>query len=855
SARRRKRDPNASDWQVDTFDGTTSDDFPTRTVWVGDSMLPLQIQRSRGVLRNALKRGDLPVAWSNYEFLMKELRSGAVTADLDKAAGSGVEGVSSLGAMLMFDETIRRQQTILRHRLIETKDLFALLRLLYNALPSGTLFPSTTDTDQLEQIFEQILNRIAETEDPILPPLADTDVEEAFYALIDVKTRLGRVDEALQLFDQLKELLMATGWDREDGSMGRMLKDAETGGPVQRPPSLMTYRHVIKTFANVPLPSRAQQVFDDMCEKGVEPDVETYRILIDAYAEARDPKGATLIYEDLLRRSKKDKERRETDPQESDQTIPLLEPDRNIYNGLIRAHARCLDADSALKVLQDMKERKIQPTNRAYNSILNVYAKTGRKDDAAKLFATMVEDSRVRTEPSGRTLRPVNPSCTPDVATFGALINLHAQIGDVEGANKFLDLMIQRSGSAEGKLAPNGIIFNTVMTAHRKAGDVEGFRTCMNRMREWGIEPTANHYANLIGLFAEKKDVKGAHHVYFTEMVCNKPPLDPPHMHEPVTGLEGVKVMPDLKTFKNLVHVHGRLGDLNWMDWFYLDQMKLRFGLLPDAEILITKLRYTHSFTRKQLWLQHGEKERLHRVKDLDRWRQIMWRDFSDLLELYPLPDSGQNMLGLYLEGSMVGTVSEAAQVAFETDLMFQLLTNPQSESENKNRKFERDHQYQKAIEAAKEAYDHAFSAKTWGEPDERTLVVLLEFFNRFSQLHEQLTFAPVVPRARQQREQAKPQKDEAKTQPKPHPQPQPKPQQPHKKQQQKQQFTTTDISKKYEFVKVDSEIAQMEIDILLKVYGDLAKSRKELSKEVQERFAERVEKLTKIAEGGGSKA
>ncbi|KAK7470355.1 hypothetical protein VKT23_001783 [Stygiomarasmius scandens] len=129
--------------------------------------------------------------------------------------------------------------------------------------------------------------------------------------------------------------------------------------------------------------------------------------------------------------------------------------------------------------------------------LLHSYATQGRTEQVCTLFDSFF--------PIGEDGKRSN---FPNKLHFSIVIYAHAQIGDVVGINKWLEIM------AQAQMSPDVYVFTMILQAFAKRGEMNHVGTILSQMREYGIPPNVVTYTNIMTLLAHRKDPMGAEVMY-----------------------------------------------------------------------------------------------------------------------------------------------------------------------------------------------------------------------------------------------------------------------------------------------------------------------------------------------------
>ncbi|CAD6225229.1 unnamed protein product [Miscanthus lutarioriparius] len=160
--------------------------------------------------------------------------------------------------------------------------------------------------------------------------------------------------------------------------------------PLQFDVSAKTYTILISGWAVVAKPEKARKLFDEMIERGVQPDVPTYNALIDALCRGGD---VALAQEQL-----KDMQRSRG-----------LAPDAATYGPFLHSACASKDARAALRVLDRMRARSLTPNVFTYNAVIRLLCELGEVDEAYNILMAAYGEK-------------------PDVWSYNTLLNTHCKL-------------------------------------------------------------------------------------------------------------------------------------------------------------------------------------------------------------------------------------------------------------------------------------------------------------------------------------------------------------------------------------------------------------------------------------------
>ncbi|XP_047051418.1 pentatricopeptide repeat-containing protein At1g52640, mitochondrial [Lolium rigidum] len=241
--------------------------------------------------------------------------------------------------------------------------------------------------------------------------------------------------------------------------------------------SAKTYTILISGWAVVEKPESAQKLFDEMVERGVEPDVPAYNALIDALCRGGDIARAEEHLKDM-------------------QQSRGLVPDAATYGPFIRAACASKDARASLRVLDRMRTHDLTPNVFTYNAIIRLLCELGEIEEAYNILGEII----ARGE-------------KPDVWSYNTLLNTHCKKNEV---NKALRVIARMD---KGLCVPDRHSYNMLLKMLIGIGRIDKAVEIWDGMEERGFHPGAATYAVMIhGLSCKKGRLEEACS-YFVMMV------------------------------------------------------------------------------------------------------------------------------------------------------------------------------------------------------------------------------------------------------------------------------------------------------------------------------------------------
>jgi len=362
----------------------------------------------------------------------------------------------------------------------------------------------------------------------------------AFTAAIDACANAGDTGRAGRLFREMKEAGVEPNVQtynalinahakrakmrrdpKQIDAAERILQAMLNDGAVE--PSKNTIDTVMHACAQIGDVDRARRWFDEMKDADMQPSAHTYAVLIDAHA-------------------KRGKETRdEAQVKMAEQMFQLMneeniQPDRVCYTALIDACAQLGNVERAKFWLHKMVNAGVQPNDHTYNALINAYAQHGRKTRNRK-YVKEAEQFLEEMQEKG---------IVPDALSFKMLINTSAQVGDVDRAEKWFNRMkgsniepdihayghlinafaknavqsrselpIKKAGMIilemrDNGMKPNIVMFNTIVDAVAKIGNITLAARWVKAMESVGVEPDERTFNSLFIASAKSQSLKFA---------------------------------------------------------------------------------------------------------------------------------------------------------------------------------------------------------------------------------------------------------------------------------------------------------------------------------------------------------
>jgi pentatricopeptide repeat protein len=264
--------------------------------------------------------------------------------------------------------------------------------------------------------------------------------EGTFAAMVDACVSNGAVEQAIQVFHDMKA----------------QIPDYST--PVG------IYHTLIKVLAQRKLQKQAMEIYSDMRESKLQPNVATYNSLIDLCARSGDVDQSAQIFRDMC--------------------MSGVTPDLITYSTVIKGYCVKGELEQAITLFTLMRKRGIAPDAVLFNSILDGAARKQMTSLVEQVFEDMVSSA-----------------VPPSSFTLSILIRLYGKNQDIETALSYFETLPMKFG-----FEPNDQVYACLIGAFVSSGRMpqayEHFASMAN--------PDAKAYASIINGALKHSDVAGA---------------------------------------------------------------------------------------------------------------------------------------------------------------------------------------------------------------------------------------------------------------------------------------------------------------------------------------------------------
>eukprot|EP00931_Biecheleriopsis_adriatica_P117253 TRINITY_DN9278_c0_g1_i1.p1 TRINITY_DN9278_c0_g1~~TRINITY_DN9278_c0_g1_i1.p1 ORF type:complete len:1024 (-),score=260.13 TRINITY_DN9278_c0_g1_i1:155-3226(-) len=219
--------------------------------------------------------------------------------------------------------------------------------------------------------------------------------------------------------------------------------------------SIAVYSGIMKVYAYSGMFDKACNLYDQICEDGLEPDTMMYGCLMKFSVECGRTDLSQLLSE------------------------KMSVMDIQNYMSLIKAAGRDRDVDRAFSIIQRLRDNNVTPDAIAFNSVLDVCVKAHDLKRGSELVKQMKELKMA------------------DIVTYNTLLKGYCNVGNFKAAKELMKEM-----AAEG-MPPNDVSFNCMLNSSVNNGHPQEAWDILAQMEEAQIKP--DHYTVSIMLKALKK--------------------------------------------------------------------------------------------------------------------------------------------------------------------------------------------------------------------------------------------------------------------------------------------------------------------------------------------------------------
>ncbi|KAK7856120.1 pentatricopeptide repeat-containing protein [Quercus suber] len=236
-------------------------------------------------------------------------------------------------------------------------------------------------------------------------------------------------------------------------------------------------------------------------------------------------------------------------------------------NALLTGLGKGGDFDRMNKLTTEMKEMNIQPNVVTFGILINLMCKSRRVDEALEVFKKMKEGSDgVLVQPDAIIHGRINSAVEflndmqskgvkGNAVTYAILINAFCNVNNIDKAMEFFDKM-SNSGCS-----PDAIVYYTLISGLSQAGRMDDASSVVSKLKEVGFCLDTVCYNVLIGGFCQKNKLDKA--------------------YETLKDMEEAGVKPDSVTYNTLISYLSKTG--NFTTAHRVMRKMIKEGLTPTV--------------------------------------------------------------------------------------------------------------------------------------------------------------------------------------------------------------------------------------------------------------------------------
>ncbi|KAK6933907.1 Pentacotripeptide-repeat region of PRORP [Dillenia turbinata] len=340
----------------------------------------------------------------------------------------------------------------------------------------------------------------------------DGMVEESVTYMILVKglCKAGRIDEVLELLGTMREKLCKPDVFAYTAMLRVLVTERNLDGCMRVweemkidhiEPDAIAYKTLIMALCKGNQVKKGYKLFKEMKEKGHLIDRAIYGSLVEGFANDGNVSSACDLFKDLM---------------DSGYRADLL-----IYNSLIKGFCNLGQFDKAYKLFQVTVQEGLGPDYETFNPMLVAYAESQKMDELYKLllhlqklgfpildylsrlFSSMVEnDNRVMR--AVEVFEYLKPKGYCSISIFNILMGALQKIGEVKRSLSLLDEI------KVSNIEPDASTFSMAITCFIELGELQQACDCYNRIKEMSGVPSVAAYQSLVRGLCDAGEIDAA---------------------------------------------------------------------------------------------------------------------------------------------------------------------------------------------------------------------------------------------------------------------------------------------------------------------------------------------------------
>ncbi|VFQ58596.1 unnamed protein product [Cuscuta campestris] len=316
-----------------------------------------------------------------------------------------------------------------------------------------------------------------------------------FGILINHLCKLRRVDEALQIFEEMKggnegipsvhpdtviyntliDGLCKVGRTEEGVALMEKMRWEENGCA----PNAVTYNSLINGFCKVGEIETSVNLFLQMTKNGIVPSMISYNTLLDGMCKHGRVGSAMDFFNEMKEKG--------------------VRGNAVSYTILITAFSSVKNIEKAMQLFTEMTESRCHVDAVVYYSLISGLSQAGRMDDACLVLSKMKD-----------------ANFSLDITGYNILIAGFCRRNNWEKVQELLQELEQNG------IKPDCVTFNTLISFFCKKGDLPKAQRLMKKMKEDGMVPTVVTYGALIHAYCAGGKMDEAMKLFETMWLSSK---------------------------------------------------------------------------------------------------------------------------------------------------------------------------------------------------------------------------------------------------------------------------------------------------------------------------------------------
>ncbi|KAL6538573.1 Pentatricopeptide repeat-containing protein, chloroplastic [Orobanche gracilis] len=261
-------------------------------------------------------------------------------------------------------------------------------------------------------------------------------------------------------------------------------------------PDNITFSTIISCAKQCSLPEKSVEWFEKMSSFGCEPDNVTFSMMVDSYGRVGKVDVALSLYD----RARSEKWRLNA----------------VTFSTMIRIYGSMGNFDGCLSIYEDMKDLSVRPNASVYNSLLHAMGKANRPWKVKTIYRDMVKNGIEQTWGTYATLiraygraqygedalavyREMKAKgLKPSVVLYNTILSTCANVGFTDEA-----LEIFQDMKSSGTCTPDNFTFSSLVAIYSRSGKVEEAEAAFNEMLEAGFQPNIFVLTSLIQCYGK----------------------------------------------------------------------------------------------------------------------------------------------------------------------------------------------------------------------------------------------------------------------------------------------------------------------------------------------------------------